>query len=403
MQRDPLGQAAGVNLFSYCGNNPVLALDPSGCDPGDGDPADIDLTGSGSLGGFESGIFQQGLSNLISTFPGIGHNLAIGQAKSNPIGAAAAGFSGALSGCDFFTNQPLGTVQRWSAGVGAALSLAQGVTGLLAPEEGAAAEGADEASQGLAKLEQACEGANCFSAGTPVQMADGSIEPIEQVKIGDRVKSRDPVTGMDEDETVEQIFAHPTAQLIDLRVSDGESLTCTPEHRIYVAGIGFEEAGSLHPGDALVCGDGETASKSTTVTVTGITWRPEATTLLAETEVYNFEVSNTHTYFVGANDGGIWVHNACQNVTWPTSMTPEEVLGDAEDWLGDGYTQATGRPTEPDPAVWRSQPDADGNVYQFRMQDSDLIGQHGSIGSHVHFQILDQVGNEIWNLHVPVL
>jgi hypothetical protein len=27
--------------------------------------------------------------------------------------------------------------------------------------------------------------------------------------------------------------------------------------------------------------------------------------------VYNFEVANTHTYFVGAESGGVWVHNIC--------------------------------------------------------------------------------------------
>jgi hypothetical protein len=27
--------------------------------------------------------------------------------------------------------------------------------------------------------------------------------------------------------------------------------------------------------------------------------------------VYNFEVANTHTYFVGTELGGVWVHNAC--------------------------------------------------------------------------------------------
>jgi hypothetical protein len=90
------------------------------------------------------------------------------------------------------------------------------------------------------------------------------------------------------------------------------------------------------------------ASKSTTLTVTGITWRPEATTLLAETEVYNFEVSNTHTYFVGTENGGVWVHNACctdianglqdagnPGEVYRLELDPDKVVGPAND-LGNG-------------------------------------------------------------------
>jgi Rieske Fe-S protein len=65
--------------------------------------------------------------------------------------------------------------------------------------------------------------------------------------------------------------------------------------------------------------------------------------------------------------------------------------------VGDDYSQAIGQNAD-NPADWRSAPEANGNIYQFRMQDGD----HGTIGSHVHFQQFDPDGNEILNRHIAV-
>ena len=50
IQRDPLAEAAGLNLYAYCGGNPVCGLDPSGLAtilpgqfPGDPDPFPTDF------------------------------------------------------------------------------------------------------------------------------------------------------------------------------------------------------------------------------------------------------------------------------------------------------------------------------------------------------------------------
>ncbi|WP_267116574.1 RHS repeat domain-containing protein [Xanthomonas sacchari] len=60
-------------------------------------------------------------------------------------------------------------------------------------------------------------------------------------------------------------------------------------------------------------------------------------------------------------------------------------------WLGKGYTEVA-------PGVYRS---ADG-LRQFRMTTSDLAGAHGTIGSHVHFEALNEFGKVIENLHLGV-
>jgi hypothetical protein len=144
-------------------------------------------------------------------------------------------------------------------------------------------------------------------------MADGTTKPIEDIKVGDVVKSRDLQTGRDEDESVVQTYEHPAAQVMSVSFADGESFTCTPDHRVIVAGKGIEPAGDLASGDKLFFGTAGTSTPGpSTTSVTRVTFKPEATTVLGDTEVYNFEVANTHTYFVGKINGGVWVHNDCR-------------------------------------------------------------------------------------------
>ena len=66
-------------------------------------------------------------------------------------------------------------------------------------------------------------------------------------------------------------------------------------------------------------------------------------------------------------------------------------LRGAEKWLGAGYSEIA-------PVVYRS---ADG-LRQFRMTDADLLPTHGEIGPHVHFEALDELGDVIESLHLPV-
>jgi len=39
LQTDPIGYSAGMNLYAYCRNNPLVLTDPSGCDPFDSNDA----------------------------------------------------------------------------------------------------------------------------------------------------------------------------------------------------------------------------------------------------------------------------------------------------------------------------------------------------------------------------
>jgi hypothetical protein len=213
---------------------------------------------------------------------------------------------------------------QFSANVGMAIVTdGMGEAGAAA-EVGDAAEGAAEAgSADLGDL----GATECFTAGTPVVMADGSTKKIEDVKAGDKVATRDAhademlavSTG-----TVTRTFVHPHDGTLLLSI-DGASVETTPEHLFYVSGKGFVPAEQLERGERV----------SNSV-VQGRTQLPFTKT------VYNFEVGGTHTYFIRAAGHSIWVHNDC--------VPPDGIFKDDWGLPSDGSVQ-------PQPGYeWKGQP-----------------------------------------------
>ena len=91
---------------------------------------------------------------------------------------------------------------------------------------------------------------------------------------------------------------------LSLSFDDGETIETTGEHPFYVAGEGFTPAGRLSIGNAIV-----TRAGPATRLVKAV-WNAAPKT------VYNFTVEGDHTYFVGKNSGGLWVHNIpCSRIT----------------------------------------------------------------------------------------
>jgi len=144
------------------------------------------------------------------------------------------------------------------------------------------------------------------------------MRPIQQVQVGDQVLSRSPATGKDEAKTVTATIERHAPSVVDVMLHDArtgkaETLTCTPEHPLFVQGQGWVEAGSVGIGNSIVSRAGPALS------VTGLTWeKNKAQELAAGTgssfggyTVYNLTVEDDHTFFVGSVGGGTWVHNAC--------------------------------------------------------------------------------------------
>jgi hypothetical protein len=139
----------------------------------------------------------------------------------------------------------------------------------------------------------------CFSAGTQVITEDGP-KSIENIREGDLVWSQSDRTGEITLKRVKQVFVNVAASLIVLH-SGTNVVECTPAHPFWVAGEGWVAAGQIKVGDELWTRSGER------VAVNGIEHKQGQFT------VYNVEVEDTHSYFVGGS--AVLTHNGnCEAV-----------------------------------------------------------------------------------------
>jgi len=115
------------------------------------------------------------------------------------------------------------------------------------------------------------------------------------------------VSGKTELKPVLDVLRHTATELVTIKLTDAktgktaQTLSGTTEHLFFTPGGKMVAMGDLRVGQQIVSRDGETlvvqAEKSRHVEE-GIS-------------VYNLTVEGDHTYFVGAADGGEWVHNGC--------------------------------------------------------------------------------------------
>ena len=148
----------------------------------------------------------------------------------------------------------------------------------------------------------------CFVAGTLVATAQGH-RPIEEIGEGDFVWSRSEETGELALRPVAQLFVTPDQATVEIEiVSESghlETIGATLEHPFWVPGEGWVPAGRLEPGDELWTWRDEW------LRVRQVRGSPERET------VYNLEVAEDHTYFVGEAEA--WVHNTCDEISFDSS------------------------------------------------------------------------------------
>ena len=138
----------------------------------------------------------------------------------------------------------------------------------------------------------------CFVEGTLIVTDEGD-KPIEEIKAGDFVYSTNPETGESEYKEVLRTFRKESDVLIHIFVN-GEEIETTPVHPFWVVDQ-WVSAKDLETGDILTLADGTTAPVTDTY----------GEKLAEPVIVYNFEVSDFHTYYV--TDTGVLVHNANKN------------------------------------------------------------------------------------------
>ena len=88
----------------------------------------------------------------------------------------------------------------------------------------------------------------CFPAGTPIETIDGQ-KPIESIKPGDKVLTRNETSGRLEYHRVNQLQIRPLhRRLVRIKLEDGTEITCTSNHPIYTL-TGYKKAGDITDDD----------------------------------------------------------------------------------------------------------------------------------------------------------
>lgn len=136
---------------------------------------------------------------------------------------------------------------------------------------------------------------------------------IEDISVGDLVWAENPTTASQELKKVVQTFISETRTLVHIRLGD-EVITTTPEHPFYIPTIGWYSARYLHAGDILVKSNGEYV----------IIEKVQHEILEEPILVYNFEVVDFHTYYVGFQS--VLVHNTCKP-TSPVKLNNSAIKG----------------------------------------------------------------------------
>ena len=144
----------------------------------------------------------------------------------------------------------------------------------------------------------------------PVHPGESGTEiltvPIEQLRPGMIVPSRNPESGSDSLRRAVRTYASTVQETVTLTLADArgrvvETLTGTPEHPFFTAERGIVPMGRLGIGTSIVTRAGPPLRVASV--------RRERSP--AGVRVYNLEVDEDHTYFVGSVGDGAWVHNQC--------------------------------------------------------------------------------------------
>ena len=279
----------GLNLFAYCDNNPVAGRDDEGnmsfwkklaiaaaVVVAVAVVAAVVAAATAATGGAAGAA----LCAVTSTFVGAAKGAVIGAVTGALTGAATGAVQGAVEGY-----KETGTLEGTLRGMGkgAAKGAVQGAQdGLLS-------------GMVMGGISGAMNPSFCFVAGTSVLTTLGK-KAIETVQVGDTIPCVDHITGEATEKKVISTTINKVNRLIELDI-DGEMIQCTETHPFQVKDKGWVDACNLKPGDVVYTKNWGTA------TVQSVNL-PEFD---EPVEVYNFEVEDCHTYFVGKL--GFLVHN----------------------------------------------------------------------------------------------
>ena len=166
----------------------------------------------------------------------------------------------------------------------------------------------------------------CFPAGTPIHTQQG-IRKIEQIREGDLVWSEHETSGQISLKKVIATIRKEIDTTVQIEL-EGETIETTAEHPFYTQ-EGWKDAADLTEQDHI-----QTKNKKW--------YRVKGQNFLyTKKKVYNFEVEDWHTYFVGKL---AWlVHNAKPCVSGGIKKTIKDPVGTFRDINGRLHNSKTGR------------------------------------------------------------
>ncbi|NLD51003.1 MAG: hypothetical protein GX660_27995 [Clostridiaceae bacterium] len=153
----------------------------------------------------------------------------------------------------------------------------------------------------LDEVWQLCK-VGCFSGDTLVFTKEGP-KRIDEIKEGELVYSKNVNTGDFDYKKVLQVYIKSSKEFIRLKFED-EDIRTTPTHPFFVEEGWWKTAQNIKQGDRIVTASGQL--KEVLAIEIEILSEPE--------RIYNLNVEDYHTYFVGAS--GLLVHNGCKRVDY---------------------------------------------------------------------------------------
>ena len=267
-----LENVAQYNLFAYCFNNPINMSDDAGAWPKWAKKlvAAVAVVAVVAVVAAVT-VATAGAGTAIAC-------VAIGAAKGAAVGLVTGAVSGAATGA---VSHRMSTGSWDGAGQAALDGMADG-----------ALSGAITGA-----ITGAVTSPYCFVAGTVVLTSTGYVA-IENITEGDIVFAWNQETNEVELKQVVETYVNQTNELVYIHVN-GEEIITTPSHPFYSPVKGWVDAIELRAGDVLILVNGEYV----------VVERVQHEILETPVTVYNFQVEDNHTYYVG--ESGILVHNTC--------------------------------------------------------------------------------------------
>ncbi|WP_344748995.1 polymorphic toxin-type HINT domain-containing protein [Streptosporangium vulgare] len=328
-----------LNPYSYGGNNPIGASDPTGLRPAPLPEGNADPCAKPSSRACKLQRKQVAEANAAAAKAEVDRQFKLMLEAVLALAKIAADELGITAGIKCFTSGNLGACGETALNILG--SLAGGLAGKLATKyavpwkwkkayeigkkvwkhAGDAINAfkswvtskdklkiAEKARETAQKAYAACKRPSSFVPGTKVAMADGTEKPIEQIKVGDKVIATDPKTGIT---TAKPVIALITSQgaknLVQITVdTDGDKGTATgvviatDQHPFWVSNQrNWVKATKLQTGTWLQTSAGDRLQ------VVGI-----AKWTTGHQRVHNLTVDSFHTYHVVAGNKNVLVHNS---------------------------------------------------------------------------------------------